>query len=710
MNNNIIIQELKEELNINENRIKAVLDLLSNGATIPFIARYRKEATGALDENQIKAINDKYTYYENLLNRKEEVIRLINEKGLLTKELEDNIMNCNKLSEVEDLYRPYKEHKKTKATEAIKMGLEPLAKQIMAFPTTGSLEQMASHFNMESGPALEGASFIIAEWFSDNAFFRKGIKNILINRASICSTKKKKSEDPNGTYEIYYDFKESIKYAKSFHVLAINRGENENILSVSLDYDKDEILNYMKQHIIKNNSSFVVPFVIDAINDSLKRLIMPSIEREIRRDLTDIADEKAIDIFKVNLEHLLMQRPLKGYRVLGYDPAFRTGCKLACLDEQGNVLHIDVIYPTAPHLDIENSKKKVLDLINKYHLNLIAIGNGTASRESEEFIVNVLKETTGVFYTIVSEAGASVYSASKEAQREFPDLEVQERSAISIGRRVQDPMSELVKIDPKSIGIGEYQHDVNQKLLSDNLDFTVSKVVNEVGVNINTSSQFVLNYVSGLTKSIIEKIIVYKHDHVIKSRDEIKKIMHSPKAYEQSIGFLRVIDGSNILDKTGIHPESYDIANNLLDYLKLNIDNINEENFKNLLKSINTMELADKLKTDEYTIKDIVSELLNPGLDPRDTIDPPILRSDILKITDLKKGMKLKGTVRNVASFGAFIDIGLHDDGLLHISKMSKTFVKDPTEVVRVGEILDVYIDDIDLKKNRVSLSLLEIN
>ena len=706
--NELVINELENKLNITKKQIETVLKLLSEGATIPFIARYRKEATGALDENQIKEIEKEYTYYNNLLERKETVIRLIDEKGLLTEELRQNILKCEKLTEVEDLYRPFKEKKKTKATEAIKMGLEPLAKKIMSFPTNGDIETLCKPFNMETSVAVENASYIIAEWISDNAYYRKYIRSKIFNNGNIISKIKKNAVDELKTYEIYYDFKDRIKYMKSYRTLAINRGEKEGILSVSLDYDKDEIIKYLELKIIKNDKSFVVNIVKDAIKDSLKRLILPSVEREIRSEMTEYADEKAIDIFKINLENLLMTRPLKGYRVLGFDPAFRTGCKLACLDEQGNVLHIDVIYPHEPKNDKVGARKKLLELISKYKLNLIAIGNGTASRESEELVASICKELTGVYYTIVSEAGASVYSASKLAQKEFPDFEVQERSAVSIGRRVQDPLSELVKIDPKSIGIGEYQHDVNQKELSENLDFTVSKIVNEVGVNINTASPSILKYVSGLTTTIINKIIKYKEKHIIKSREEIKNIGLNDLVYEQSIGFLRINNGTNALDNTGIHPESYEITNKLLEYLKLDIKNINEESFKNTLKNAKTEELVKVLNTDLYTINDIIKELLNPGLDPRSEIDPPILKSDILTIDDLKLGMELKGTVRNVASFGAFVDIGLHDDGLLHISKMSKSFVSNPNDIVSVGDIITCYIDDINKEKHKVSLTLLK--
>ena len=706
--NELVINELENKLNITKKQIETVLKLLSEGATIPFIARYRKEATGALDENQINEIEKEYTYYNNLLERKETVIRLIDEKGLLTEELKQNILKCEKLTEVEDLYRPFKEKKKTKATEAIKMGLEPLAKKIMSFPTNGDIDTLCKPFNMETSVAVENASYIIAEWISDNAYYRKYIRSKIFNNGNIISKIKKNAVDELKTYEIYYDFKDRIKYMKSYRTLAINRGEKEGILSVSLDYDKDEIIKYLESKIIKNDKSFVVSIVKDAIKDSLKRLILPSVEREIRSEMTEYADEKAIDIFKINLENLLMTRPLKGYRVLGFDPAFRTGCKLACLDEQGNVLHIDVIYPHEPKNDKVGARKKLLELISKYKLNLIAIGNGTASRESEELVASICKELTGVYYTIVSEAGASVYSASKLAQKEFPDFEVQERSAVSIGRRVQDPLSELVKIDPKSIGIGEYQHDVNQKELSENLDFTVSKIVNEVGVNINTASPSILKYVSGLTTTIINKIIKYKEKHIVKSREEIKNIGLNDLVYEQSIGFLRINNGTNALDNTGIHPESYEITNKLLEYLKLDIKNINEESFKNTLKNTKTEELVKVLNTDLYTVNDIIKELLNPGLDPRSEIEPPILKSDILTIDDLKPGMELKGTVRNVASFGAFVDIGLHDDGLLHISKMSKSFVSNPNDIVSVGDIITCYIDEINKEKHKVSLTLLK--
>ena len=706
--NEIVIEELSSELNIKINQIKAVLTLLEEGSTIPFIARYRKEATGALDENQITKIEEKYRYYNNLMERKETVIRLIDEKGMLTDEIKKNILNCTKLVEVEDIYLPYKEKKKTKATEAIKMGLEPLAKAIMAFPTKGSLESLCGIVpNVEKDVALENAKYIISEWISDNAYYRKFVRNYIWNNASIVSKIKKNAIDEKKTYEIYYDFTEKVKYIKPYRVLAINRAEKENVISVKLDYDNDYIFNSLSNKIIKNKESFVVDYVNDAIKDALKRLIYPSIERDVRSELTEKSEDNAIEVFKDILEYLLMTRPVKGYRVLGFDPAFRTGCKLACLDEKGNVLHKDVIYPHEPKNEKEASRIKLLNLIKTYNINLIAIGNGTASRESEEFVANTIKDLKDVYYTIVSEAGASVYSASKEAQREFPDYEVQERSAVSIGRRVIDPLSELVKIDPKSIGVGEYQHDVNSKKLTESLDNTVSKVVNEVGVNINTASNFILKYVSGLTTTVINKIQKFKEKKEFTSREEIKKLT-TDKVYEQCVGFLRINNSINPLDNTGIHPESYELTSKLLKLLNLDIKDIKTEEFKHKLENIDLEKLTKELNSDIYTVTDIIKELKNPGLDPRSEAPETILRSDILTIDDLSIGMELKGTVRNVASFGAFVDIGLHDDGLLHISKMSKNFVKDPKDIVSVGDILTVYISDIDKNKGKVQLSLIK--
>lgn len=704
--NETIIKELTKELNIKDTQINAVLKLLSQGATIPFIARYRKEVTGNLNEDEIRTIEESYRYQENLLKKKEDTIRLIDEKGLLTDEIKTNILNATKLAEIEDIYRPFKEKKKTKATEAIKAGLEPLAKKIMSFPEKGNMESLASGYNMDTDKAIEGAGYIIAEWISDNASTRKYIRNFITNTGFIVSSKKGKAEDEKKTYEMYYEFREKIKYAKHFHILAMNRGEEEKILSISLDYDFDNIILNQEHKFIKNERSFVCDTVKAAIKDALKRLILPSVEREIRSELTDTASSKAILTFQDNLEHLLLTPPIKNSNVLGFDPAFRTGCKLAVLSPSGALETIAVIYPHEPVNDKAGAAKKLLELINKYKIDIIAIGNGTASRESEKFVSETIKGTK-CKYIIVSEAGASIYSASPLAKEEFPDLTVEKRSAISIGRRLQDPLSELVKIDPKSIGVGEYQYDVNQKELASGLDFTVLKVVNEVGVNVNTASPSILKYISGLTKPTITKLMSAKP---FKTREDIAKVKGiSAKVYEQAIGFLRIKDGLNPLDNTGIHPESYLLTNNILQELNLNIKNINTDGFKETLKKADAKILASKLNADIYTVTDILQELQNPGLDIRENLDAPILKSDILTIDDLKIGMQLDGTIRNVTSFGAFVDIGLHDDGLVHISKMSKNFVSDPKQIVKVGQIVKVYVCDINKEKQKVGLSLIPL-
>ena len=704
--NETIIKELTKELNIKDTQINAVLKLLSEGATIPFIARYRKEVTGNLNEDEIRTIEESYRYQENLLKKKEDTIRLIDEKGLLTDEIKTSILNATKLAEIEDIYRPFKEKKKTKATEAIKAGLEPLAKKIMSFPEKGNMESLASGYNMDIDKAIEGAGYIIAEWISDNASTRKYIRNFITNTGFIVSTKKSKAEDEKKTYEMYYNFSEKIKYAKHFHILAMNRGEEEKILNVSLDYDFDNILLNQEHKFIKNEKSFVCDTVKASIKDALKRLILPSVEREIRSELTEDASSKAILTFQDNLEHLLLTPPIKNSNVLGFDPAFRTGCKLAVLSPSGALETIAVIYPHEPVNDKVGAAKKLLELIDKYKIDIIAIGNGTASRESEKFVSETIKGTN-CKYIIVSEAGASIYSASPLAKEEFPDLTVEKRSAISIGRRLQDPLSELVKIEPKSIGVGEYQHDVNQKELASGLDFTVLKVVNEVGVNVNTASPSILKYISGLTKPAITKLMSAKP---FKTREDIAKVKGiSAKVYEQAIGFLRIKDGLNPLDNTSIHPESYDLTNSILQELNLNIKNINTDEFKETLKKADAKSLATKLNADIYTVTDILQELQNPGLDIRENLDAPILKSDILTIDDLKIGMQLDGTVRNVTSFGAFVDIGLHDDGLVHISKMSKNFVSDPKEIVKVGQIVKVYVCDINKEKQKVGLSLIPL-
>ncbi len=710
MNENII-NDISNELNIKTEQAKTVLKLLEEGNTIPFIARYRKEATGALDEEQIRKINEVYEYQVNLLKRKEDVIRLIDEKGLLTDEIKNNIMNAKKLVEVEDIYAPYKEKKKTKATEAIKNGLEPLAKIIMSFPTTFNDESVKKFLNdnvKTIDDAITGAKYIIAEWISDNAYYRKWIRSYFFKNGVITSKLKKKDADTNKTYEMYYDFTEPVKHIKPHRVLAINRGENEKILSVNIEVNNEEVLSYLESKIIKKDSP-VKPCVIDAIKDSYKRLIFPSMEREIRSELTSQSEDASIEVFKGNLENLLLIAPMKNKRVLGFDPAFRTGCKLAVVDETSKVLNISVIYPHEPHNKWNEAKETIKDLINKYKIDIIAIGNGTASRESEKLVSETLKEINNCKYAIVSEAGASVYSASKLAIDEFPDLTVEKRSAVSIARRLQDPLNELVKIDPKSIGVGQYQHDVSQKKLGESLDFTVEKCVNNVGVDINTASPSILKYISGLTKSAIDKIIKYRETNgKIKSREEIKKKkLLSDKAYEQSIGFMRIADGTNPLDKTNIHTESYDKTLKLLDYLELSTDDLGTEKLINKLDNINEHEVSKMLDIDLYTLHDIIDSLKRPNRDYRDDYQMPILKSDILTIDNLTPGMKLEGTVRNVVDFGAFIDIGLHNDGLVHISKITNKYIKHPNEVLSVGDIVTCYVIDINKEKEKVSLSLI---
>ena len=620
-------------------------------------------------------------------------------------------MNAKKLVEVEDIYAPYKEKKKTKATEAIKNGLEPLAKIIMSFPTTFNDESVKKFLNDNDktiDDAITGAKYIIAEWISDNAYYRKWIRSYFFKNGVITSKLKKKDADANKTYEMYYDFTEPVKHIKPHRVLAINRGENEKILSVNIEVNNEEVLSYLESKIIKKDSP-VKPYVIDAIKDSYKRLIFPSMEREIRSELTSQSEDASIEVFKGNLENLLLIAPMKNKRVLGFDPAFRTGCKLAVVDETSKVLNISVIYPHEPHNKWNEAKETIKDLINKYKIDIIAIGNGTASRESEKLVSETLKEINNCKYAIVSEAGASVYSASKLAIDEFPDLTVEKRSAVSIARRLQDPLNELVKIDPKSIGVGQYQHDVSQKKLGESLDFTVEKCVNNVGVDINTASPSILKYISGLTKSAIDKIIKYRETNgKIKSREEIKKKkLLSDKVYEQSIGFMRIADGTNPLDKTNIHTESYDKTLKLLDYLELSTDGLGTEKLINKLDNINEHEVSKMLDIDLYTLHDIIDSLKRPNRDYRDDYQMPILKSDILTIDNLTPGMKLEGTVRNVVDFGAFIDIGLHNDGLVHISKITNKYIKHPNEVLSVGDIVTCYVIDINKEKEKVSLSLI---
>ena len=715
--NEFIIKEIANNLNITDKQVEVVLSMLAEGNTVPFIARYRKEATGALDEETIRSINEVYEYQVNLLKRKEDVIRLIDEKGMLTDELKNSIMNCTKLVEVEDLYRPYKEKKKTKATEAIALGLEPLAKMMMSFPMNGSLGDMASKFVNDKVKSVEdaitGAKYIIAEWISDNASYRKWIRSYFYKNGIIVSKMKKNAEDEGKVYEMYYDYNEPVKWIKPHRVLALNRGEKEKVLTVSIDVDKEGILDFLEKKLIKNEKSFVVDSIKEAIEDSYKRLIAPSIEREIRTELSEKGEEAAIDNFGKNLEALLLTPPMKEQVVLAFDPGFVNGCKLAVVDKNGKYLDSTVIKPflnSNSEDRIRLSKEVVVQLIKRYHVDIIAIGNGTASRESEKFCADMIKEyNLDCKYVIVSEAGASIYSASPIAAEEFPDLAIEKRSAVSIGRRLQDPLAELVKIPPEGIGVGLYQHDVSQKKLSSSLDFVVEKCVNSVGVNVNTASSSLLSYVSGLTKKACQKIIEYREKvGKILSREEIhdKKLL-TDKAYEQAIGFLRIPDGKNPLDKTAIHPESYNVAVSLLQDLGFTINDIGSSELIDRLNNIDVSSYQEKLNTDQYTLEDVILSLKKPNLDPRDEMPQPLLRSDILDIKDLTVGMKLQGTVRNVVDFGVFIDIGLHNDGLAHISKLTDKYIKHPSEVVSVGDIVDCYVDDISLEKGKVSLRLL---
>ncbi len=710
--NEDIIKILENELNIKVWQINAVIKLLSEGNTIPFIARYRKEVTGALDEEKIRSIETMYKYQENLYKRKLDVIRLIDEKGLMTKELEQEIMACTKLVDVEDLYLPYKEKKKTKAGDAIKNGLEPLAKKIMLFDNS-SLKSMALDYLNDNVKTVEdallGASYIIAENISDNAKYRKYIRMYLEKEGVIKTKVKKNNPDTNKVYEMYYDYNEKIKSIKPHRVLAINRAEKEKVITVSFEFSKEYLENYLEKKVIKNFNTESASLVKEAINDSLNRLLLPSIEREIRASITDKANIEAIKNFSKNLESLLLTPPIKDKVVLALDPGYRTGTKVAVVNPSGELLEVAVIYPAPPHNKIAESEKVIADLIEKYQVDIIAIGNGTASRENESFVANLIKKIKRkVEYIIVNEAGASVYSASPLAASEFPSLTVEKRSAISLARRLQDSLSELVKIEPKSIGVGLYQHDVPVKDLSNSLDFTVSKIVNQVGVNVNNASFSLLSYISGLKKNVIENILSYKNKvGKIETREELKKIKGmTDKVYEQAIGFLRIIDGPNHLDKTDIHPDNYSDALKILNMANSSIEELGTETLTKKLEKV-----KDKLETldiDKYTLEDILKSLSKPNRDPRDEIPKPLLRSDILTIDNLKLHDKLQGTVRNVIDFGAFVDIGLHNDGLVHISKISKNYIKDPSDVLSVGDIVDVYVIDINLEKEKVSLSLFD--
>ncbi|MCF7932926.1 MAG: RNA-binding transcriptional accessory protein [Acholeplasmataceae bacterium] len=719
--NEQIIKDIKDSTGINEKRILAVLSLLDEGNTIPFIARYRKEATGGLDEEQINEIHKTWEYQNSLLKRKEDVMRLIDEKGMLTEDLRQEILAAQKLVEVEDLYRPYKEKKKTKATEAIAKGLEPLATWMMLFLHEDIRKEAESFINDQVksvDEAIEGAMYIIAEMISDDANDRKSLREDMQNFGTIITAVKKNAEDPRKVYEMYYEYSEPVKQVKPHRVLAINRAEKEKIVTVKVELDKDRMQAYLEKRYIRDESAPVTPYFKKAIEDAIKRLIYPSLEREVRSELTEMAEEQAIDVFSDNLQKLLLQPPLKGRTVLGVDPAFRTGCKLSVVNPQGTVLEKGVIYPhekqkghTADDALVRDSRKKLFQLIHKHNVELIAIGNGTASRETESFIAEMIKELKlSVQYVIVNEAGASVYSASELAREEFPDFSVEERSAASIARRLQDPLSELVKIDPKSIGVGQYQHDVTPKKLNESLNFVVTQAVNQVGVNVNTASKALLMYVSGLNKSSAENIV--KHRDKLgrfTTRQDLLDVPHlGQKSYEQAAGFLRIPDGSEVLDMTSVHPESYSVAKAIMKRYQIDGSMFGKDAVKDIIKTIDRKALQKELEVDSYTLNDILDAFIQPLRDPRDQFAQPLLRSDILKIDDLSIGMELEGTVRNVVDFGAFVDIGLKEDGLLHVSKISKRFIKHPKDVLNVGDIVKVYVLKIDLDRGKVGLTMLK--
>ncbi len=711
-----IIQTIANEFNIKYAQVENTVKLIDEGNTIPFIARYRKEVTGNLSDEILRDLFERLNYLRNLEKRKEEVIKSIDEQGKLTDELLVAIGTAKTLAEVEDLYRPYKQKKRTRATIAKEKGLEPLAKIIIEQKETKSINEIAKEYintekeiNTEE-EAINGALDIIAEDISDNAKYRKYIKGACYREAFI-ETKGSKQEEKSN-YEMYYDFSEEIKKIPSHRILAINRGEKEEFLKVKLSKPEDKILYYIEKDIIKGNTQFT-ELLKDCIADSFKRLIEPSIDREIRSDLTEKAEEQAIKVFGENAKQLLLGAPLKDLVVMGFDPAYRTGCKIAVIDETGKLLATTTVYPTAPQNDVEGAKKELLNLIKKYNINMIAIGNGTASRESEMFVADMIKEADHeVFYSIVSEAGASVYSASKLATEEYPDINVSLRGAISIARRLQDPLAELVKIDPKSIGVGQYQHDVNQKRLNESLTGVVEDAVNKVGVDVNTATPSLLSYVSGINKAIAGNIVKYRDENgKLKNRKELLKVPKLGKAaFEQCAGFIRIFDGDNPLEITAVHPESYTVAEDLLGKIGYQKEDIKDrEKLKEIkvkLNSVNISKMSEELKVGELTLEDIIKELSKPGRDPREEMPKPILRSDVLKFEDLKEGMILTGTVRNVIDFGAFVDIGVKHDGLVHISELSEGFVKNPRDIVSVGDIVKVKVIKIDQEKLKVGLSM----
>ncbi len=718
--NEEIIKSISTNLNVKEDQVKAVLELLENDHTVAFIARYRKEVTGGLDEEQIRVIDDEYQYGLSLKKRKDDVIRLIEEKGMMTDDLRLEILNASKLIEVEDLYRPYKEKKKTKATQAIALGLEPLADTMLALLPVGDKMAIAETYVNENVPdalfAIEQAKYIVAEKISDNALFRKHIREASLKYGIIRSKKKNNDLDLEEKYKNYYDASERIAFIKPHRILALNRAEAEDVISVNVELQPERDVEHIRYNITHNKKSIFNDELLEAIEDGYKRLIAPSIEREIRNILTEKAEEQAIHIFSLNLKNLLLQAPMKGHVVLGVDPAFRTGCKLAVISPNSRVLEIGVIYPnekskgaTVSDEILLKSKKTLLDFIKRYKVEIIAIGNGTASRETESFIAEVIKENNlNCKYVVVSEAGASVYSASNVAIEEFPDLSVEQRSAISIARRIQDPLAELVKIEPKSIGVGQYQHDIAQNKLSKSLEDVVVDAVNKVGVNLNTCSPSLLNYVSGMSKSVAKNIIDYREaNDKFNSREELKKVPKlGPKTYEQCVGFLRILEGSNPLDMTSIHPESYDKAHKLLEKMNLTVNDIGTDSIKEVVANLNKEQLHKELDIDMYTLNDILDAFIAPLRDIRDSYPGLKLRSDIMHFEDVKIGDELDGIVRNVVDFGAFVDCGVKYDGLLHISKMSLEKVNHPTDILNVGDEIHAYVIDIDYDKHKMALSL----
>ena len=708
-----INEKLIQEFSLKPFQVENAIKLIDEGNTIPFIARYRKEATGQMSDEQLRDMFDRLTYLRNLEKRKEEVIRLIDEQGKLTEELQAEIEKAETMTEVEDLYRPYKQKKRTRATIAKEKGLEPLALLIFAQEDKTPLEELAKEYiNEEKGvatveDALQGASDIIAEMISDEAEYRKKIRSIIYKMGIIVT---KAAKDEKSVYDMYYEYSEPVNKIPSHRILAINRGEKEEFLKVKIDGTDEEIISYLNKQVIVENSPRE-DFLKAAVEDSYKRLIKPSVENEVRNDLTEKADEQAIKVFGQNAKKLLLQPPLKDLVVMGFDPAYRTGCKIAVISETGKLLDTTTVYPTEPQNDVEGAKKKLLELIDKFKVNMISIGNGTASRESEMFVADMIKEVKHpIYYAIVSEAGASVYSASKLATEEYPDINVSLRGAISIARRLQDPLAELVKIDPKSIGVGQYQHDVNQVRLEESLGGVVEDAVNSVGVDLNIATPSLLKYVSGISKTVANNIVKYRDENgKIKNPKELLKVSKlGPAAYTQCAGFLRITDGDNPLDNTSVHPESYEATTKLLEKLGFKVADLktNLAEIKEKLATLNTKEMSNELEIGEPTLIDIIKELQKPGRDPRDEMPKPILRSDVLKFEDLKEGMVLTGTVRNVIDFGAFVDIGVKHDGLVHISELSDKYIKNPMDVVSVGDIVKVRVIKVDMEKMKVSLSM----